>query len=86
MKQLDQYFNVEFLKDKSYHEPNIEKFRKVINHSKVVEPLEYLTTIEKKVGVTYDKYLWLKAQHSKLTKNQKNFSKVQEYWSVFVRE
>lgn len=86
MKQLEQFYNEEFLKDYDYHELNIEKFRKVIGHAKVVEPLDYLLNIEPKVGVTYQKYLYVKALHSKLTKNKKNFNHVQKLWELWVRE
>lgn len=88
MNPLEKYFNEEFLRseDKSYHELNIEKFRRVINHPKVIEPLDYLLNIEPKVGVAYKRYLYVKALQSKLVKNGKNFELVEEYWKVWVKE
>lgn len=86
MKQLEQFFTEEFLESYDYHELHIDKFRRVISNAKVIEPLDYLLNIEPKVGVTYDKYLYVKAMHSKLTKNKKNFDRVQEYWGIWVKE
>lgn len=86
MNPLEQYLNEEFLKDRDYYELNIDKFRRVLNHAKVVEPLDYLLNIEPKVGVIYDKYLQLKALQSKLVKNKKNYERVEEIWKVWVKE
>ncbi|PEK51542.1 hypothetical protein CN586_08535 [Bacillus toyonensis] len=86
MKQLEQYFTEEFLKTYDYHELHIDKFRKVINHSKVITPLEYLLNVEPQVGVCYETYLYVKAVYCKLKKNTKALGDIQEYWDVFVKE
>jgi hypothetical protein len=86
MKQLEQFFTEDYLKSYDYHELNIEKFRKLIEKTKVADPLTYLLELESKVGVPYQKYLYVKAMESKLRGNGKNFEKVQEYWGVWVRE
>lgn len=86
MKQLEQYFTEEFLKTYDYHELNIDKFRKTINHPKIITPLEYLLNVEPHVGVSYETYLYVKAVYCKLKKNTKGLNDIQEYWSVFVKE
>lgn len=86
MKQLEQYFTEEFLKTYDYRELHIDKFRKTINHPKVIEPLEYLLNVEPHVGVCYERYLYVKAVYCKLKKDKNALKKIKEYWDVFVRE
>lgn len=85
-KQLQPYLTEEFLKSYDYHELKLQNFIKTVFHSKVFEPLDYLLNIEPNVGVPYQKYLYVKAMHSKLKKNGKNFERVQKLWEVWVRE
>ncbi|MED2708632.1 hypothetical protein [Bacillus toyonensis] len=86
MKQLEQYFTEEFLKTYDHYKLNIDKFRKTINHPKVIEPLDYLLNVEPHVGVSYETYLYVKAVHCKLKKHKKGLSDIQEYWGVFIKE
>lgn len=86
LKKLKDYLTEDYLKSYDYHELNIDKFKKAILMSAVAEPLEYLLEVEPKVGVPYQKYLYVKAMESRLRGNGKNFDKVQEYWGVWVRE
>ncbi|WP_349346501.1 hypothetical protein [Priestia megaterium] len=88
MKELEKhsYFTEEFLKERDSDVIEIEKFRKMIASFKIIDPLKYLLDFRFKIGVTYEKYLYVKAHYSKLKRNPKALETIQEYWEVWVKE
>lgn len=86
LKQLKPYLNEEFLKTYDYHELKIDNFIKTIFSPKVYEPLKYLLDYEPHTGVSYERYLYVKAMFCKLKKDKKGLNDIQKYWDVFVKE
>lgn len=66
----------------TYVEPDIEEFKALVFANAVIEPISWLVKIEPVIGVSYSKYLYVKALHSKLKNNKHMYNKVIKLWKL----
>ncbi|WP_075308566.1 hypothetical protein [Bacillus wiedmannii] len=66
----------------TYVEPDIEEFKALVFANTVIEPISWLVKIQPAIGVSYSKYLYVKASQSKLKNNKHMYKKVMKLWKL----